>query len=49
MSVLFSSAVGEGGIGVGGQHVLVGVISGDAGYHFVNERLSLAVSMTSCL
>lgn len=49
--MLFSSAVGEGGIWGrrGRQHVLVGVISGDAVHHFVNERLSLVVSVASCL
>lgn len=53
----FPSAVSEGGMlwkgkvaeRRGRRHVTVGVISGDAVHHFVNERLSAAVSPTSCL
>lgn len=55
LPVLFSLAVSKdrvlqnGGGGRGKRCVTVGVISGDAVHHFVNERFSAAVSPTSCL
>lgn len=37
------------GYGGGEGEAVISVISGDAVHHFVNERLSLAVSVASCL